>query len=1269
MDGSSDFTVVENGIRHDVGLLDSTLPHNDKWTTALERLGETEIKGFGMNTIQGLKGSHKEVLTGVLVAIQERKDECIKKRWKVVIRGRTLILRDVLEKVSVWVSRLLKVGDTLVQYDPQHAAIPWAAIRLILQATVHDVEIFGFVMQSLDTITNLIAYCSIFETRYLVMSDSSDETFKLLSNALVSLYAAILAYLSAVLRRLSQSSVLRFIKGVGSPLSDFETKFEPIHAARSEVLTLCQLVEAKRSEDIQRGVDHVLDNQNKQTGLVQALFPLLNDALQDFRRPFTRFGATLEIIEDGLERQTRAQILKAISTLPYSTYHKNARKGRLEGTGTWLLEHPEYMKWREGSSSSVLWLHGIPGSGKTKLTSLVVDELGKHDNLAYFYCIRNPAELERAQCESILASLVRQMAGASVDKSILPQMVARYEDSISGISEFDDQAWTTDESTEMILELLEEYPSATIIIDALDEVNQEERQELLDILSQLLRESPNLLKIFISSRDNYDIALHFEGLPNVYIDVNNNASDISSFIDERLKAARLLHGRLPRELQLKITQALRDGARGMFRWVDLQIQSLRPLKLASDIKARLGRLPATLEESYWQIYQELLAYGEHASELAKFTFQWLMYVETEVPIDSFVYIASYGMTITDHGKQLAPITKHEVMDVCSNLVTLREFTFEFAHLSVREFLESLSRLHKIDDFLPERSHACIASACLRHMMHRLPAFESQLLRDTKKVDEDPEDDIDGDNGEGVGQQDGGPEALSTEDSSDVEEDSLIRLFTTITVKRNLQESESDILRSEGDDIAHTKSAEDAEIKSPTDVSIDIRSATPESRAITHSCLMWASHVSKSGETWRTSQPLAGLVQAFLLEAPSTVANTFTLWCRWTSELSDSVYEMHDSAKLPPNPIWLACFRQWLEVVEYLCSANYDGLDNPRRIYEFDHNEFPDGISPLWYAVKKRHQPMIDVILKHCADPLQTKAAGGVTPLVASARDGEQETTEKLLRFEHGGLENEIKALAAAAEKGNVEIMQILERFNPDVVHKGARQALVEAGKSGALESVRFVFDRGAWKGQVEASFFYPPVYLRHLPLVRFLLEKGVGGRDLMRALTIAVSDGDTEMSTLLIENGAEMDRVAVVRAVRSGTPVSALRLVKAGYNIKGHYFDKGRTSLHYAVEQPAGFEPVVKALIEAGTAVDACDRSGHTALHIAAAKGNKACVELLLNHGADVLMEDKRGRIPLDLAEDKRHTSTVELIRSHMTRMMKELQRERAARGVSRTLL
>lgn len=101
---------------------------------------------------------------------------------------------------------------------------------------------------------------------------------------------------------------------------------------------------------------------------------------------------------------------------------------------------------------------------------------------------------------------------------------------VGGFEEFEDHIWSIEESTRILIELSNIYPSVTLIIDALDEVNQVEKPEVLNALDEVMAKSDNLVKIFISSRDNVDIWHHLESSPNIYIDVEHNAKDIAQFI-------------------------------------------------------------------------------------------------------------------------------------------------------------------------------------------------------------------------------------------------------------------------------------------------------------------------------------------------------------------------------------------------------------------------------------------------------------------------------------------------------------------------------------------------------------------------------------------------------------------------------------------------------------------------------------------------------------------------------------------------------------------
>src|SRR6185437_8727424 len=63
-------------------------------------------------------------------------------------------------------------------------------------------------------------------------------------------------------------------------------------------------------------------------------------------------------------------------------------------TSMWLLESAEWTNWLlyDADSNKFLWIHGIPGAGKTILASFIIEQLKQHCNDAtevgysYYYC-------------------------------------------------------------------------------------------------------------------------------------------------------------------------------------------------------------------------------------------------------------------------------------------------------------------------------------------------------------------------------------------------------------------------------------------------------------------------------------------------------------------------------------------------------------------------------------------------------------------------------------------------------------------------------------------------------------------------------------------------------------------------------------------------------------------------------------------------------------------------------------------------------------------
>jgi hypothetical protein len=92
---------------------------NSLWAKAVETLDNEEKRYVDFDREDKLA-----ILRDVLRAVDEKKRTCLENRLKYTKGNKEIIIRDQLEKVVEWVNKFKEVGDTAVQYDPGHAALP-----------------------------------------------------------------------------------------------------------------------------------------------------------------------------------------------------------------------------------------------------------------------------------------------------------------------------------------------------------------------------------------------------------------------------------------------------------------------------------------------------------------------------------------------------------------------------------------------------------------------------------------------------------------------------------------------------------------------------------------------------------------------------------------------------------------------------------------------------------------------------------------------------------------------------------------------------------------------------------------------------------------------------------------------------------------------------------------------------------------------------------------------------------------------------------------
>ncbi len=232
------------------------------------------------------------------------------------------------------------------------------------------------------TSRNLRTQTMIFSntSRMMITSPERRRIFQRFDRAtLVKLYAAILTYLDRNAQFFNRNPFKRALRSVFTTSTN-ERLLQDILERRQGVERCVLLVQGDRQNDLSETIAklealHCDQNLSVIEGAVAQLrkssdghHQQLLQILADHSIPVHRIAVQVSELVDDMHTDRRARMLNWLSVTPVEQHHQQLCRNRLSGTGIWLFAKKEWRAWIESSFSSILWLHGIPGSGKTMLT-------------------------------------------------------------------------------------------------------------------------------------------------------------------------------------------------------------------------------------------------------------------------------------------------------------------------------------------------------------------------------------------------------------------------------------------------------------------------------------------------------------------------------------------------------------------------------------------------------------------------------------------------------------------------------------------------------------------------------------------------------------------------------------------------------------------------------------------------------------------------------------------------------------------------------------
>lgn len=247
------------------------------------------------------------------------------------------------------------------------------------QFAISETQTFSLMVEGLGQVTNLIARYAIMEDLYL---REQTNAARQLEASLIQLYAATLVFLGKTYHFFSQSATRRIIKSIFTLSEEgLQQLLQDIYQKQGFVDQAALLIQGDRQQsiadgvfktniqafDISQNVDALSRTVLSDNTIIRKDVNILLQLSSELKAPMHRIASQLFDLSDDHDASRRAAVLSWLSDIPYEQHHETSRKGRHLGSGEWLLQKPEYEDWRISSFSSILWLHGIPGSGKTTL--------------------------------------------------------------------------------------------------------------------------------------------------------------------------------------------------------------------------------------------------------------------------------------------------------------------------------------------------------------------------------------------------------------------------------------------------------------------------------------------------------------------------------------------------------------------------------------------------------------------------------------------------------------------------------------------------------------------------------------------------------------------------------------------------------------------------------------------------------------------------------------------------------------------------------------
>ena len=630
-----------------------------------------------------------QILQTVIKEAEDRQRDSTAKEHQIQVpgqHGKKVNLRDVYGGILSFAIKFRDAGDIAMQASPPQAALPWAIVRVCLTAAFNKHEFYGVIIQGLEMVSSIVSHYIVIERVFVGLKSVNASAVR---KSLLELYASVLQFLRKALQffPLPETS--------GKEKNYMRRKFAKISRTFKNLDVTYQdsvkdiLSQVSRGKNnVDSGADHAYAEMNfdafdkigQQLDAMGYAEAERNRRLAVLREEFDRKVGSIDykvseiynIMKESQQESNIRQVLDWLSPAAQDqrrmTSHQSLKNRRLPSSGLWLLEGEDYLQWQDSEQSSIAWVRGTSGTGKTMLLSKIVDHLeaklledGSPDRIAYFYVSPEHQNGAGSDPDEVIRNVVRQLSHSLISRGLEPVIAQKYRQS----------RLTTDqpprpmrsECADMIVSLTHDFP-VYIIIDALDALKAGEtsdqtgssRNDFIESLQNIVDQSEYPVKILLSTlpdslaetrlRNVFARALADGSTPRydthvIEVTADQNSEDLGHFVydtlTKRIHRKDLLEGTVEKTLKEKIAARLLERSKGMFSYASLAIDRLCDESISeSTVLKEIDEFHG-MTDLYERSMNEIRTQSRaRVQTTAKATLKWLLCVQETLRVDVFL---------------------------------------------------------------------------------------------------------------------------------------------------------------------------------------------------------------------------------------------------------------------------------------------------------------------------------------------------------------------------------------------------------------------------------------------------------------------------------------------------------------------------------------------------------------------------------------------------------------------------------------------------------